>query len=73
MKRSDHCEEVHVKALISKNNSTLENTVSCTDTVWKLNASGEGLLRCVKRILVHAGPGQTTPQILHQGVTKKAE
>ena len=30
MKRSDHCEEIRVKALISKNNSTSENAVSQT-------------------------------------------
>ena len=28
MKKSDHCEEICVKALISKNNSTCKNAVS---------------------------------------------
>ena len=28
MKKSDHCEEICVKALISKNNSTRKNAVS---------------------------------------------
>ena len=30
MKMSDHCEEVCVKALVSKNNSTCKNAVSQT-------------------------------------------
>ena len=43
MKMSDHCEEICVKALISKNNSTCKKR-RFTDTVWKLNAPGDGLL-----------------------------
>ena len=27
IKRTDHCEEIHMKALVSKNNSTWENAV----------------------------------------------
>ena len=43
MKKSDNCEEICVKALISKNNSTCKKR-RFTGSVWKLNAPGDGLL-----------------------------
>ena len=41
MTRSDHSEEIRVKALMSKNNLRKRRF---TDAEWKLNAPGYGLL-----------------------------
>ena len=45
--RTDHCEEICVKALISKNNVLNLQKRRFTGTVWKLNAPGDGLLQIV--------------------------